>query len=170
MVKKITLENLGLGINHKKMIYKKDDYITQMYNDFVDINKNKKIVGVMEIQSEKQEDITDVIKRINKVFGLSKPSEIEVDLEFFDEYMYSFLQNEVLKNPLCIVVIKNYHNALFTNQRKIKNIIESGICYDAKGRIISFKNTIFIFPSNYEVGYNKSKQVKKIDFIEKVIS
>ena len=31
----------------------------------------------------------------------------------------------------------------------------------------------FIFPSNYEqneVGYNKSKYVKKIDFIEKVIS
>lgn len=173
IVKKITLENLGLGINHKIIKYDENDYITQMYKEFIDIKNNKKIIGVIEIQSEKKDSVTNVVKRINKVFGLDKPCEIEIDLEFFDEYMYAFLQNEVLKNPLCIVIINNYHNALYNNQRKIKNIIESGICYDAKGRIISFKNTIFIFQSNYEqneVGYNKSKYVKKIDFIEKVIS
>lgn len=170
MIKKIALENLGLGINRKEKLKQNSDYITNMYNDFIDIKAKKKIIGAIEVQNEKLEEI---INKINKTFGLSKPSEVEIDLEFFDEHMYSYLQNEVLKNPLCIVIIKNYHNALFASQRKIKNIIESGICYDSKGRIISFSNTIFIFQSNYEqneVGYNKIKQRKKIDFIEKIIS
>ncbi len=151
-IKRIVLENIGIK---RKSSYKTNNKITcdvnNIYKDFINISKEKKIIALFKVNEEKEE----IIKEIYQRFGLNEESLINIDLEFLDDYSYNFLLSEVLKNPISIIVIENYDNAQFINQRKIQNIITSGIAYDSKGRKISFRNAIFILGKNNDkkIGY-----------------
>lgn len=150
-IKQIVLENIGINSNNLKM---KNSIVNKIYEEFININNNKKIIALLYANKKTSEIVNEIYLK----FGLSEENQITIDLEFLDDYTYSYLLREVLKNPISIIRIENYNNASYIHQKKINNIIESGIAYDNKGRKISFHNAIFIL-------YNNNK-TKKIGYFE----
>lgn len=140
-LKKIVLENLGIGINQKTNNKMNKKY-NKLFSDFLDPYLNRKIIGKIEA---KKENISNVLNDIKDSFNLDNIPLIDIDLEFFDEGIYLYMLKEVLKNPISIIYIMNYEKANMRFQNKINNIIQSGAAYDTFGRKVYFKNTLFVF-------------------------
>ena len=85
------------------------------------------------------------IKEINKYINNQTDEEvINLDLEFVDDNIYNHLLQEVLKNPLMLIVINNYDRASYNMQKRINYLMKNAKEYNSKGQEISFHNTIFI--------------------------
>lgn len=159
IIKRIVLENLGLGIDTKSIDSKYKE-INQMFENYLSLDISKNIIGLVKVYNESE--IKQIVKELENKFGITYNCRIDLDLEFFDDYMYSYMINSVLKNPICIIVVNNYQLSSDFNKHRIDNIINSGLLYDNKSRKISFRNCIFILNLNAKgntIGYkNNEKQ------------
>lgn len=142
-------------ITYKELIpfYKK---FIEINDDFV--NQKENILNI-NYQGYSIEKLIDEIKLL---FGITDEEVINLDLEFVDDNIYNHLLQEVLKNPLMLIVINNYDRASYNMQKRINYLMKNAKEYNSKGQEISFHNTIFIINGNKEInslGFEVSRNI-----------
>ena len=175
-VDKIIYESLGLEyqeINHNiekiKYYHNLEKYYRQY---FMNLQIRTTILNV-----ETTEDNLDLLlEDLKLVFNIKDEVILSLDLSKFHDAHYAssligspagyvgyeeggILTEHVIKFPISVVILKNYEAGNSNILKQIETILKEGKVLDSKGRLISFKNTIFVFIS-------ESKHIK-IGFMTK---
>jgi hypothetical protein len=158
--------------------------LKKYFEDYLNL---KSEVNIINIQCPNSKVILEEIK---KVFLNKEESILEIDLEDFLDNHYSanligspsgyvgydnggILTEHLIKHPFSVIVFKNYLGANHIIKGIIKRSLGSGTIIDNKNRIISLKNTIFIFEVKdlkQNVGFVGVKLATKIDtFINELL-
>lgn len=191
-VDKIVFETLGIKLNNISKSFSKIKNFPilikyyQLY--FMNLGIRKTILNVQIVL-----DSFDLLMEdLKTVFNIENEVVLNLDLSSYDNHYASsligspagyvgysdggILTEHVIKFPLSVIVIKNYLQAGKNIKTQIDTILENGKILDSKGRMINFRNTIFIFLDslNYmSIGFieKEKKQKSKINnFIDEVIT
>jgi len=161
-IDKIIYESLGIkyynifenlkGVKNYRILNK---YYKQY---FMNLGIRKTILNIQTAE-ENLELFTDDIK---KVFNIKDEVILTLDLARFQEAYFSssligspagyvgyedggILTEHVIKFPISVIIIKNYYSGNIQIKKQLEGILQEGKIVDSKGRLISFKNSFFIF-------------------------
>lgn len=191
-VDKIVFETLGIKLNNISKSFSKIKNFPilikyyQLY--FMNLGIRKTILNVQIVL-----DSFDLLMEdLKTVFNIENEVVLNLDLSSYDNHYASsligspagyvgysdggILTEHVIKFPLSVIVIKNYLQAGKNIKTQIDTILENGKILDSKGRMINFRNTIFIFLdslNDMSIGFieKEKKQKSKINnFIDEVIT
>lgn len=190
-VDRIVFENLGIKYeNINQVIEKKKNFpkLNKYYQlFFMNLQIKPTIVNIQTTIN----NLDLLLEDLKVVFSLESDQIIQLDLASYSNHYTSslvgspagyvgyneggILTEHVLKFPISVIVIKNYEKAGESVKIQIETILDSGKIMDAKGRLINFHNSIFIFivnPENIQnIGFLKKDYIPKklIQKIDEVI-
>ena len=188
-VDKIIFESLGIKVKNYNNVTNNNFPKLKKYYQlfFMNLGIRKTI---MNIQTN-QENVDLLLEDFKKVLSIENEEVLNLDLSSFDNHFTSslvgspagyvgyndggILTEHVMKYPISIIIIKNFSKAGKNVKSQIDSILETGKILDSKGRIINFRNTIFMFveeSSNLKIGFLETKSDNKTkisEFIDEVI-
>jgi ATP-dependent Clp protease ATP-binding subunit ClpA len=180
-VDQIVFENLGIKYNR---IMKKIKNVKNFRNlskyylqYFLNLGIRKTILNV-----QTNEDNLDLIlDDFRYVFNIKDEVILTLDLGRFQESFYTsslvgapagyvgyenggILTEHVLKYPISVILVKNFYSGNKSIINQIENLLNDGSIIDAKGRNISFRNSLFVFLEDVKkrtIGYFSSETTEE---------
>lgn len=180
----IKYDNLYKNINKIKYFpHLKKYYLIYLMN--LELRNN-----ILNVVVDSDEAKSQLLEDLKFVFNIKDEMILNLDLNDYQDGFYSssligspkgyvgyeeggILSEHVLKFPMSVIAVKNYQNSNKSIQKIINNAILGGKITDSKGRIISFKNTFFIFDEYIfmkPIGFLKNETNQKIDFIDEFLT
>lgn len=186
-VDRIVFENLGINVNNIKTSLDKIKNFPHLKKYYQLYFMNLRIRNTILTIQTTIKNLDLLAEDFKQIFNLEQEQILNLDLSSYSNHYTSsligspagyvgyndggILTEHVLKFPIVVVVIKNYNKAGENVKAQIEAILESGKIIDAKGRLINFNNTIFIFITDdvdKEIGFIKSGKTKINKVIDKI--
>jgi len=188
-VDKIVFENLGINTYNLESISNLNLNYPQLKKYYQIFFMNLKIKPtILNIQTT-IENLDLILQDLKQIFNIENEQILTLDFTSFANHYTStligspagyvgyndggVLTEHVNKFPIAIIIIKNYEKGGEAVKMQINTILETGKIIDAKGRLISFQNSIFIFLAeelqSYKIGFFKANDEKVKEKIVKWI-